>query len=227
MSAGQKENHDMATVTVYSAARMKQIEDTTVVGGTVDGSGNLLLETREGTLINAGKVEGPKGDKGDTGEVTQAQLDAVTLVANTASSTATAAQSAANSALAIAESSKVISRGTQKSGALTCEWLRMTNGIQMIWGVYSAETFGAFAPSGLLYTGTVPIFILMPFWSAMRPVISVGEAAHSAFAATWGQVEFAQYNAFNIRLWSAGARGAGLPIFVSYFGIGYYKAPTV
>jgi microcystin-dependent protein len=57
----------MATVTGYTAERMKAIEDSTVVAGTVDPNGDLILETRDGTDINAGAVKGDKGDKGDVG----------------------------------------------------------------------------------------------------------------------------------------------------------------
>lgn len=56
----------MATVTGYTAERMKVIEDTTVVDGEVQGS-NLILITREGTQIDAGSVKGPKGDQGIPG----------------------------------------------------------------------------------------------------------------------------------------------------------------
>lgn len=57
----------MATVTVFNAARMQEIEDTTVVGGFVDVNGNLLLETRAGDEINAGHVVGPQGATGPQG----------------------------------------------------------------------------------------------------------------------------------------------------------------
>lgn len=58
----------MATVTGYTATRMKQIEDSTVVGGSVVDD-NLNLTTRAGSTIVAGNVRGPKGDKGDIGPV--------------------------------------------------------------------------------------------------------------------------------------------------------------
>ncbi len=67
----------MATVTGYTAERMKNIEDSTVTDGEVVGN-NLILTTRDGTPIDAGNVRGPQGVKGDTGEVSQAQLAAVT-----------------------------------------------------------------------------------------------------------------------------------------------------
>ena len=65
----------MATVTGYTAERMKAIEDKTVTDGEVTGD-NLILTTRDGTPIDAGNVRGPQGVKGDTGEVTQAEMDA-------------------------------------------------------------------------------------------------------------------------------------------------------
>ena len=67
----------MATVTGYTAERMKNIEDKTVTDGEVTGD-NLILTTRDGTPIDAGNVRGPQGLKGDVGEVSQAELDAVT-----------------------------------------------------------------------------------------------------------------------------------------------------
>lgn len=57
----------MTAVDIFKASRMKQIEDTTVVGGLVDSSGNLLLSTRAGDSINAGSVIGPPGATGSTG----------------------------------------------------------------------------------------------------------------------------------------------------------------
>lgn len=48
----------MATVNGFTAERMLEIENSTVVDGAVDGSGDLILETRDGTPINAGHVVG-------------------------------------------------------------------------------------------------------------------------------------------------------------------------
>lgn len=67
----------MATVTGYTAERMKQIEDKAVVDGEVQGD-NLILFQHDGTNIDAGNVRGPKGDRGPTGEVSEAELAAVT-----------------------------------------------------------------------------------------------------------------------------------------------------
>lgn len=67
----------MATVTGYTAQRMKQIEDSAVVDGNVVGN-NLILVTHAGTNIDAGNVRGPQGPQGVPGEVTAAQLDAAT-----------------------------------------------------------------------------------------------------------------------------------------------------
>ena len=55
----------MGQVRVFTAARSKQIEDTTVVGGYIDGTGNLILQTRIGGEVNAGPVIGPQGIPGN------------------------------------------------------------------------------------------------------------------------------------------------------------------
>jgi len=65
----------MATVTVFTAARMQAIENASVVSGTVT-AGNLILTKFNGTTINAGSVIGPTGPTGPTGEVTTAALNA-------------------------------------------------------------------------------------------------------------------------------------------------------
>lgn len=72
----------MAIVTGYTAARMKEIEDSAVVNGEVVGD-DLFLEpfgfaTDPVTYpkINAGNVRGPQGDEGPMGEVTEAELTA-------------------------------------------------------------------------------------------------------------------------------------------------------
>ena len=57
----------MATVTGFTAERMLNIENSTVVDGEVQGD-NLVLLTRDGTPIDAGNVRGPKGDTGAIGE---------------------------------------------------------------------------------------------------------------------------------------------------------------
>lgn len=51
----------MGTITGYTAARMKQIENTTVTTGNVNAMGNLVLGTREGAQIDAGYVRGATG----------------------------------------------------------------------------------------------------------------------------------------------------------------------
>jgi microcystin-dependent protein len=56
----------MATITGYTAARMQEIEDESVVGGTVT-SGTLYLTRKDGTVINAGPVVGPPGPVGPVG----------------------------------------------------------------------------------------------------------------------------------------------------------------
>lgn len=56
----------MATVTGLTAQRMTEIEDASVVSGTVQGD-NLVLTTHGGAQIQAGNVRGPKGDTGAQG----------------------------------------------------------------------------------------------------------------------------------------------------------------
>lgn len=53
----------MATVTGYTAERMNQISNETVIDGNVVGD-NLILVTRGGTQIDAGSVRGPIGPNG-------------------------------------------------------------------------------------------------------------------------------------------------------------------
>lgn len=57
----------MGVATGFTAARMLQIEKTTVVSGLVDVNGNLILTTREGEALNAGKVKGDPGNPGGQG----------------------------------------------------------------------------------------------------------------------------------------------------------------
>lgn len=56
----------MATITGYTADRMKVIEDGTIVDGEVVGD-NLILTKHDGTEINAGSVRGPQGVEGPAG----------------------------------------------------------------------------------------------------------------------------------------------------------------
>lgn len=56
----------MATVTVYTADRMKNIEDSSVVSGQVVGD-NLILTKKSGATMNAGNVRGPRGSNGAPG----------------------------------------------------------------------------------------------------------------------------------------------------------------
>lgn len=56
----------MATITGYTAERMKQIEDKAIIDGDVVGD-NLILRQYNGVEINAGSVRGPQGVPGPTG----------------------------------------------------------------------------------------------------------------------------------------------------------------
>jgi hypothetical protein len=53
----------MGTVQVFTADRMLEIENTSIVDGNVVGD-NLILTQKDGTPIDAGNVRGPQGDDG-------------------------------------------------------------------------------------------------------------------------------------------------------------------
>lgn len=63
----------MASVTVFTAARMQQIEDTAIDHAYMEGY-NLFLRRHNMEIIDLGNIRGAKGDKGDTGEVSEADL---------------------------------------------------------------------------------------------------------------------------------------------------------
>lgn len=57
----------MGSAILFNAARMQEIENSTVVSGFVDLSGHLLLERRDGQTIDAGNVQAPNlADASDT-----------------------------------------------------------------------------------------------------------------------------------------------------------------
>jgi len=60
----------MATVTGLTKERMLAIEAASVVGGTVDTNGHLVLEKNDGTFIDAGNVKGATGEDGTPAPVT-------------------------------------------------------------------------------------------------------------------------------------------------------------
>lgn len=66
----------MAQVTVYNAARMKEIEDASIVDGEVVGD-DLILTRHDQTTINAGSVRGPQGDQGVPGDMNVSDLSAI------------------------------------------------------------------------------------------------------------------------------------------------------
>lgn len=57
----------MGTVTGFTAERMQAIEDGTVVSGTVNDDGDLILTHHDGSTTNAGNVIGPAGAPGADG----------------------------------------------------------------------------------------------------------------------------------------------------------------
>lgn len=57
----------MGNATFFTAARMQQIEDSTVVTGLIDVNGHLLLKRRDNQTIDAGNVVGSQGPQGPRG----------------------------------------------------------------------------------------------------------------------------------------------------------------
>lgn len=218
----------MATIKVYSAARMKQIEDESVVGGHVDGN-DLILTTRAGTNINAGNVRGATGSTGATGPagagITQSQLNVVDNKASAAQSTANSALSTANSALAAANASNVISRGAQIDGGISTQWLRFSNGVQILAIYATGNLFGGYSAAGSLWTTRQLLYIMKPFTSGYIPSIAMGECLAN-LGLTWGQVEEVTKDYFYVRLWSPIGRAQNEGYIISAVAVGYWKTPT-
>ncbi len=63
----------MATITGYTSARMKEIEDSAIINGVVIGN-SLILTRFDGGQINAGDVRGPQGIQGPVGQIEEAPL---------------------------------------------------------------------------------------------------------------------------------------------------------
>lgn len=57
----------MGIATSLTSDRMLEIEQNSIVGGSIDSSGNLILEAKSGSTVNAGKAKGDTGPKGSTG----------------------------------------------------------------------------------------------------------------------------------------------------------------
>lgn len=67
----------MATVTVYTADRMKEIEDSAIIDGDVVDD-NLILTRYDAAQINAGSVRGAQGIQGDIGPAGATSIEVVT-----------------------------------------------------------------------------------------------------------------------------------------------------
>jgi hypothetical protein len=107
----------MATVTVFTSARMQAIENASVVSGTVT-SGNLILTKFNGTTINAGSVIGPTGPTGPTGEVTTAALNAA-IATVTAAGAVTETQLATGSVTTVKIVDGNVTEGKLASNSVT------------------------------------------------------------------------------------------------------------
>jgi hypothetical protein len=112
----------MATVTVFTAARMEAIEGSSVVSGTVNGSGHLILTKHDGTTLDAGDVIGPVGPQGPVGEVTEVELNAAIAAAHAAGAI-TETQLATGSVTAIKIGTGAVTTVKVLDGNITAEKL--------------------------------------------------------------------------------------------------------
>jgi microcystin-dependent protein len=69
----------MGTITGLTADAMQAIADSSVVSGTVDGSGHLILTTSGGSEIDAGAVVGPTGATGPAGPTAPAPTGSIMM----------------------------------------------------------------------------------------------------------------------------------------------------
>lgn len=67
----------MGTVTGYTAEKMDEISDSTIIDGRIEDP-DLILVTRGGTEINAGQVKGDQGDVGPQGPAGPTSIEIVT-----------------------------------------------------------------------------------------------------------------------------------------------------
>lgn len=79
----------MGTVEVFTKARMQAIEDSTVVAGEVNLDGDLILETRDGTPINAGHVKGADGSDATVPMATTSEAGKAFIASSTEVNTGT------------------------------------------------------------------------------------------------------------------------------------------
>jgi microcystin-dependent protein len=199
----------MATVTGYTANRMKIIEDTTVVDGEVR-TDNLILVTREGTEIDAGSVRGPQGIKGDTGEVSQAELDA-----------AMAAQSAALTAAMFKPGMLMMFGGP----TVPSDWLKCDGAM-----VSRTQYAALFAVIGINYgngngtsTFTLPnLSTRMPFGLGNAPynVLGYNQGGELAHQLTTAEMAQHSHDLWHNHSASSGANDVGHAHGISVFGLG-------
>lgn len=125
----------MATVTVFTAARMAAIEAASIVSGEVDINGDLILTKHDNTTINAGSVIGPVGPVGPVGEVTQAELEAAIAAAHAAGAI-TETQLANGSVTALKIGTGAVTEIKIANGAITNDKLAIGISASKIAGVY-------------------------------------------------------------------------------------------
>jgi len=88
----------MATVESMNLARLLALEADTVIGGHIDGSGNLILEQHDGSTINAGSAVASVPDASET---VKGKVELATTAEATAGVDTTRAITAAGLAAAV------------------------------------------------------------------------------------------------------------------------------
>lgn len=228
----------MATVRVYTAERMKRIEDESIVDGGVDEDGKLFFVQRNNTIINTGSnIIGPQGERGLTGEVSQAEFGPVDLRATEALSVGNSALIAANAALA--NTSSVVSASRTRDTNYSHHKLKFMNGAMITWTQFSKTLTFAFSQQGFMFNTVVDLFMPTEYYQSAvtvggqqppvipGPIVSVSNFNLTGIGGGWANI-LAYNNATNkitVQLWSHINMSGSRNFAIAYTGFGYWKAP--
>lgn len=156
------------TVTGFTAARMLEIEQSSIVNGFIQGD-SLILQTRGGDDIVTGNVRGPQGDKGDPGGVPDATNSAkggVRLQGNLGGSAATptvtgALDGTVDTSLAIASTPNNAGWGGGPAGGVTMTLRQIVHQVQA--SMYAIQrTITKSGSAQTLWAGTLAEYNALP-----------------------------------------------------------------
>lgn len=156
------------TVTGFTATRMLEIEQASVVNGFIQGD-SLVLQTRGGDEIVTGNVRGPQGVKGDAGGVTDASNSTkggVRLQGNLGGTAATptvtgALDETVDASLAIASTPNNNGWGGGPSGGVTMTLRQIVHQVQA--SVYAIQrTITKAGAAQTLWVGTIAEYNALP-----------------------------------------------------------------